>query len=110
MRRTREILALLGSDADLTEADVIVRDDVLAPGYGRMNPEVAEAVQLAARREALMLDPVYTGRTMAGLIKCVRDGEIEKGANILFIHTGGGPALFAYQNKMAAEMEALSAL
>ena len=51
-----------------------------------------------------------SGRTMAGLIHFVRSSGIQAGAKVLFIHTGGGPALFAYQNKMAAEMETLSSL
>ncbi len=109
-RRTRELLSMLDADYELAPSDVIVSDAVLAPGYGRMNREVAEAVTLAARHEALLLDPVYTGRTMAGLIHHVQNGEIKSGARVLFIHTGGGPALFAYQNKMAAEIEALSAV
>ena len=109
-RRAKEILGLLASDYVLSASDVVVSDAVLAPGYGRMNKEVAEAVTLAARHEALLLDPVYTGRTMAGLIHFVRSGTISAGAKVLFIHTGGGPALFAYQNKMAAEIEALSSL
>ena len=107
-RRAREALEMLGSDVDLPDNDVIVTDTVLAPGYGRMNDAVAEAIRLAAQREALMLDPVYTGRTMAGLIHLVRSGEIKAGAKVLFIHTGGGPALFAYQDKMAANLAELS--
>lgn len=109
-RRTQEVLDMLGSDVELKADDVIVRDEVLVPGYGRMNPEVAEAIQLAARKEALMLDPVYTGRCMAGLIHCARSGEIPSGAKVLFIHTGGGPALFAYQNKMAAALDGVEEL
>ncbi|MEM7426294.1 MAG: D-cysteine desulfhydrase family protein [Pseudomonadota bacterium] len=109
-RRATEILDLLGSEYSLRSEDVSVSDAVLAPGYGRMNPQVAEAVTMAARHEALLLDPVYTGRTMAGLIDFVRTGEIRPGSKVLFIHTGGGPALFAYQNKMATEIEALTAL
>ncbi len=106
-RRASEVLNLLSSDAQILDEDVVVRDEVLAPGYGRMNTEVAEAIRLAAQHEALMLDPVYTGRAMAGLINCVRNGEIKPGAKVLFIHTGGGPALFAYQDKMAAALSEL---
>lgn len=109
-RRARETVALLGSDVEIPDEDIILKDDVLAPGYGRMNDAVAEAIRLAAQREALMLDPVYTGRAMAGLIRCVRTGEIKAGAKVLFIHTGGGPALFAYQDKMAARLSELGAL
>ena len=109
-RRTREVLAMLGGTTQLSDNDVMVDDAVLDPGYGQLNDAVMEAIDLSARREALLLDPVYTGRTMAGLIHFVRTGAIAPGAKVLFIHTGGGPALFAYQNKMAAEIEALSSL
>lgn len=110
VRRAREVVQMLGSDVQISDDDVVVEDDVLAPGYGRMNDAVAEAIRLAAQREALMLDPVYTGRAMAGLIHCVRNGQIKQGAKVLFIHTGGGPALFAYQDKMAAKLAELSAV
>jgi len=75
-------------------------DGVLAPGYGRLNDAVLEAIALAARQEGLLLDPVYTGKTMAGLIDHVRSGVISAGSRILFIHTGGLPALFAYGERM----------
>ncbi len=85
-------------DAD----DVMTFDGVLAPGYGRLNDAVREATALAARQEGLLLDPVYTGKTMAGLIEHVRSGIIPAGSCVLFIHTGGLPALFAYGEKMGA--------
>lgn len=75
-------------------------DGVLAPGYGRLNDAVREAIALAARQEGLLLDPVYTGKTMAGLIEHVRSGVISAGSRVLFIHTGGLPALFAYGERM----------
>ena len=75
-------------------------DGVLAPGYGRLNDAVREAIALAAHQEGLLLDPVYTGKTMAGLIDHVRSGVIPKGSRVLFIHTGGLPALFAYGERM----------
>ncbi len=108
--RASQVVQMLGSDTQISDDDVVVFDDVLAPGYGRMNDAVAEAIRLAAQREALMLDPVYTGRAMAGLIHCVRNGQIKQGAKVLFIHTGGGPALFAYQDKMAAKLAELSSV
>jgi D-cysteine desulfhydrase len=55
-----------------------------------------EAVQLLARNEGILLDPVYTGKTMAGLIDLVRKGYFDSNENILFVHTGGSPALYAY--------------
>ena len=57
-----------------------------------------EAVKLFARKEGILLDPVYTGKTAAGLIGLVRSGAFEKGANVLFLHTGGSPALYAYMD------------
>lgn len=100
LQRTREVMALLGDVAEISENDIIVDDTVLAPGYGQLNDEVMEAINLSARQEALLLDPVYTGRTMAGLISLVRRGVIEPDQSTLFIHTGGLPALFAYETKL----------
>ena len=81
-------------------AEVEVSDAVLAPGYGRLNHAVREALALAARHEGLLLDPVYTGKTMAGLIEHVRTGRIVAGSRVLFMHTGGQPALFAYAESL----------
>ena len=77
-----------------------VSDAVLAPGYGRLNQAVREAMALAAGHEGLLLDPVYTGKAMAGLIAHVRTGRIAAGSRVLFIHTGGQPALFAYGDNL----------
>ena len=77
-----------------------VSDAVLAPGYGRLNEAVREAMALAAGHEGLLLDPVYTGKAMAGLIAHVRTGRIAAGSRVLFIHTGGQPALFAYADNL----------
>jgi D-cysteine desulfhydrase len=57
---------------------------------------MTEAIQLFARSEGILLDPVYTGKTAAGLIGMVRSGKFGKDDNVLFIHTGGAPALYAY--------------
>ncbi len=77
-----------------------VSDAVLAPGYGRLNEAVREAMALAAGHEGLLLDPVYTGKAMAGLIAHVRTGRIAPGSRVLFVHTGGQPALFAYGDNL----------
>jgi len=95
-RRTAEISAML-DDNSITPDDIIVDDTVLAPGYGQMNDQVADARTFAAQDEALLLDPVYTGRTMAGMIALIEAGSIKPGARVAFIHTGGLPAIFAYQ-------------
>jgi len=59
-----------------------------------------EALKLAARTEGLILDPVYTGKAMAGLIDQVHTGRIPKGSKVVFVHTGGMPALFAYADDL----------
>jgi D-cysteine desulfhydrase/L-cysteate sulfo-lyase len=75
-KRAIEIAAMLTNKLLISEADIQLDDNNLAPGYGQMNDQVAEAIQLAAKTEALLLDPVYCGRTIAGLINHVRNGSI----------------------------------
>ena len=92
---------LLGNGLEITEQDVIVDDFVLAPGYGRINEHTRTAIRLAAESEALLLDPVYSGRCMAGLLHFVEQGRVPTGSEILFVHTGGTPAIFAYQSDLS---------
>ncbi len=80
---------------DVRDSRVDLRDDWLGPGYGLPTDDMREAVSLAARSEGLLLDPVYTGKAMAGLIALRRQGNLPEG-NVLFWHTGGAPGLFAY--------------
>ncbi len=77
---------------------VMVNSDYVGPGYGQPTPEMVEAVTLVARHEGLLLDPVYSGKGMAGLIGLVRQGFFEPGQNVVFLHTGGSAALFAYES------------
>ncbi|MES0883963.1 D-cysteine desulfhydrase family protein [Roseibium sp. SCP14] len=100
-RRAEELNAMLENRANLTQRDILVDDTTLAPGYGRMNEAVFSAISRTAQDEALLLDPVYSGRTMAGLISLVERGVIATGSTVAFIHTGGLPAIFAYQNDLA---------
>ena len=90
------LAAMIGWPDAFDAGEVEVCDAVLAPGYGRLNDAVREAMALAARHEGLLLDPVYTARAMAGLIGHVRSGRIAPASRVLFVHTGGQPALFAY--------------
>ena len=86
--------ARLGTPA-VPDARLDLRDDWLGPGYGLPTDDLREAVSLAARCEGLLLDPVYTGKAMAGLISLRRQGNLP-GESVLFWHTGGAPGLFAY--------------
>lgn len=80
---------------------VDVNDDYLGEGYAVMGSLEKEAIQLTAQLEGILLDPVYTGRAMAGLIDLIRWGAFNRGQTVLFWHTGGTPALFAYADKLA---------
>ncbi|MCS3601405.1 D-cysteine desulfhydrase [Buttiauxella sp. BIGb0471] len=75
---------------------IVLWDDYFAPGYGTPNEEGLEAIKLLARLEGILLDPVYTGKAMAGLIDGVARERFKDDGPIIFIHTGGAPALFAY--------------
>jgi L-cysteate sulfo-lyase len=71
------------------------------PAYGIPHAATIEAIKLAGRLEAMALDPVYSGKGLAGLIALIRDGRWQSDDNIVFLHTGGAPALFAYISMLA---------
>jgi L-cysteate sulfo-lyase len=76
---------------------VEVNSDHVGPGYGRPTPEMVEAVETVARLEGILLDPVYTGKAMAGLIAMVRRGSFTRNQVVVFLHTGGAPGLSGYR-------------
>ena len=90
----------MGVDPVVEEDDVVLLDDVLAPGYGQLNDATRLAMAAAARSEGLILDPIYSGKAMAGFLQ--RAGQAEAGQTLLFLHTGGTPAVFAYGAAMSA--------
>ena len=89
-------LDYIGSGVKLPEGAVKCFGDYYAPGYSLPNEGMVEAVKMFARTEAILLDPVYSGKAASGLIDLVRKGYFPKGSNVLFVHTGGSPALYAY--------------
>ena len=95
---TEAALALAGVTTPLPLERVEVLDGYVGPGYSLPTPEMVEAIQLFARLEGILLDPVYTGKTAAGLIGEVRAGRWQPGERVLLLHTGGAPALYAYQD------------
>lgn len=96
LKKSKIVAEMLGFENIIEEGDVRLTDVTLSPGYGQLNDKVLEAIDLAATCEGLLVDPVYTGKALAGLIDLIRNGEFSKSDNILFIHTGGTPALFGY--------------
>ncbi len=93
-------LELLGISAAIGAEEVIANADYLGAGYGIMGKPELEAIRLFARVEGILLDPVYTGRAAAGMIDLIRRGVIGKNETILFWHTGGIPALWAYAKEL----------
>lgn len=87
---------LLGVASPLAPDDLALEDGVVGEGYGLPTPGMVEALQLVARHEGLVLDPVYAGKAMAGLIAGIRAGRYGRDDVVVFLHTGGAPSLFAY--------------
>lgn len=81
---------------DTTATQLAVRGDQVGAGYHELTAPVADALSLAARAEGLVLDPVYTGRALAGLAAAIHDGAIAAGEKTVFLHTGGLPGLFGH--------------
>jgi 1-aminocyclopropane-1-carboxylate deaminase/D-cysteine desulfhydrase-like pyridoxal-dependent ACC family enzyme len=92
---------VLGLEAIMTENDFAAYDEYVGSRYGDATPEVLEAIRLVARTEGIFLDPVYTGKAMSGLIGEIRKGNIQKGETAVFVHTGGTPIIFAYDEVLA---------
>jgi D-cysteine desulfhydrase family pyridoxal phosphate-dependent enzyme len=93
----RQAAALLEVSAVGFEHAVQLDDGVYLPGYGLPNAGAGEAIRLCAETEAILLDPVYTGKGMAALIRRIRNRGFDVRDHVLFVHTGGAPALFAYE-------------
>ena len=94
----QEVARLLGIAGGIPREAITALGDWVGPGYSLPTPEMAEAVRMLAQVEGILLDPVYTGKAMAGLIALVRGGTFKAGQRVLFVHTGGAPALYAYQS------------
>ena len=98
--KTRETLALLGVDHAVAASDIVVHGEQRGAGYGLPTDAMREAVQLVARTEGLLLDPVYSGKAFAGLLAQVRSGQLPAGSQLLFVMTGGAPGLYAYRSAL----------
>ena len=90
----------IGAPGVVTRADVVANCDYIGEGYGIPTESMNEAVMLLARTEGLLFDPVYSGKALAGMIDLVRSGEFSGAENIVFLHTGGSAALFAYVDQL----------
>ena len=96
LRLAQATAAHMGVDRPLPASAVEANCDYVGAGYGLPTPGMAEAVQMLARLEGIFLDPVYSGKGMAGLIDLIRRGAFTAGENVVFLHTGGSSSLFGY--------------
>ncbi len=97
---------LVGLDLRIPPAKVDVTFDYIGPDYGKCSVDGLEALQLLARTEGILIDPMYSGKALAGLIDDVRKGRWKSGETLVFVHTGGTPALFAYAQEVSERIPA----
>ncbi|MFP5297024.1 MAG: D-cysteine desulfhydrase [Alphaproteobacteria bacterium] len=101
LKLARETAALLGRPEAVTAEMVVADCDYVGEGYGLVDEGVIEALKLAARTDGILLDPVYTGKAMKGLIALARKGAF-RGETVVFLHTGGAQGLFGYESVVGA--------
>ena len=94
------VMDLLGTGIQVPREAVVTHGGYWQPKYSIPNAKMVEAVQMLARTESILLDPVYTGKAMAGLMGLARKGYFKAGEKVLFMHTGGLPALHMYENEV----------
>ncbi len=90
----------LGVPSRFSASDLVIREDYLGEGYGVVGELERRAIRMVAQTEGILLDPVYTGRAMGGLIDMIERGELSREHSVLFWHTGGIPALFPYARRL----------
>ena len=95
---------LLGLDTRVADTDIQNTDDYIGQAYGYLTPECIDALKLVAKTEGIFLDPVYTAKAMACLIDHIQQGKFGRDETVIFLHTGGTPALFAYQEELVASL------
>ena len=96
----KDTIKALHLDFTISKEDIIVFDEYIKEGYGIVNKEVSDVIRLVSTKEAIMLDPVYTGKAMVALVDLVKKGFFKKEDKIVFLHTGGTPALFPNKLKL----------
>ena len=97
--------AILGLDnTRVADADIQNTDDYIGQAYGYLTPECIDALKLVVKTEGIFLDPVYTAKAMACLIDHIQQGKLGRDDTVIFLHTGGTPALFAYQEELVADL------
>lgn len=92
--------SILNLETKVNDTDILNTDDYIGEAYGYPTPESVSALKLVANTEGIILDPVYTGKAMACLIDHINEGRLDSNDTVIFLHTGGTPALFAYNEEL----------
>ena len=95
-KKLKSVIEMIGCDLDIADSDIICDDSQLAPGYGLPNDATVAAIKYLARREGILLDPTYSGKTFAVLLDMLRRGDFGSDQHVVFLHTGGAVSLFGY--------------
>lgn len=98
----KKTLARLQDDGEINPDDVLVDARFVGGGYGQVTESATEAILLLAQSEGILLDPVYSGKGFAGLLARIREGAFSENDSVVFLHTGGSAALFAYRSAFSA--------
>ncbi|MEN8199386.1 MAG: D-cysteine desulfhydrase family protein, partial [Thermodesulfobacteriota bacterium] len=102
VKQTAELIDL---ETHFLKQELVLKSNYVGDGYGIVGQLEKEAISLTAQYEGILLDPVYTGRAMGGLIDMIRTGTIDQNDKVLFWHTGGTPALFAYSDDLISQQD-----
>ncbi len=105
LKISQDTTKALGLELEISERDILIFDEYIKEGYGVVNKEVSEAMRLMAIKEAIFLDPVYTGKAMVGLLDLIRRGYLKKEDRVVFFHTGGTAAIFPYKHSLKTFLE-----
>ncbi|MFC1955932.1 D-cysteine desulfhydrase family protein [Chloroflexota bacterium] len=97
-----EIAQLLTMNLAFAPNEITIYDEYVGEGYGIPTPQCIEAIRLVAQTEGIILDPVYSAKTMAGFMDLIRQGRFTPQDTVIFVHTGGAPSVFAYANELLA--------
>jgi len=100
-----KITEVLNIDFKVNPERIFSSSDYIGEGYGALSDKAREAIKLVAKTEGIFLDPVYTGKAMAGLIDHIKKGRLDHNDTVVFLHTGGTPALFAYADDLDVKIK-----
>jgi len=98
----KDIQELLDLPVTFEKRDMRILDQYVGEGYGVMSAQVNEAIHIAAQTDAIICDPNYTGTAMAALIDQVGEGGFSEDETVIFLHTGGLPAVFTFADQLAS--------